>query len=239
MWQYLALLIAVVIGLLILAIIWHVRHLISLREFYSVVPLKRYLMSKEKDNIKPGDILYTRSAISALQEVVVPYIYKHIAIIVKFNNTLYVAETSGKGIIGREGTTLIRRNEGVDIYPLNDRLRSAIGPIFLVKLNKPLTDEKDEALQTTVRYHMGDPYPSLISLYALFILSLPIKTSMYCHTFIRECLINMKLINSGKKTACEIGSFMTSISNYELNDGYKYLSPKQLVYDFECENEIY
>lgn len=239
MWQYLALLLSVTISLLIIAIIWHIRNLVTVKEIYTVIPLKRYLLSNEYKNLKAGDIIYTRSSIAAYQELIIPYIYKHIAIIVEFDNKLYVAETSGKGIIGRSGIKLIKRKGGVDIYPLRDRLKNAIGPVFLSKLNKPLTMEQNDKLQDTVIYHFGEQYPSLIKLYMIFILKMPIKTTMYCHTFVWQCLINMVLVNPEKKTANQIGKFITSIYDYQLNDGYSYEYPKQLIYDFECNEELF
>lgn len=239
MWQYLALLISVVIGLLIIAIIWHIKNLVSVQEVYTVVPLKRYLYSKESSNLKAGDIIYTRSSIAALQELVIPYIYKHVAIIVEFKNNLYISETSGKGIIGRDKDKIIKRNGGVDLYPIRDRFKNTLGPIFLSKLNKPLSNIQNQKLQDTVVDHYGEQYPNLLKLYALFILSIPVDASFYCHTYVYACLINVGLIPNVKKSAHEIGTFITEISDYQLNDGFSYEKPKQLVFDNECEDELY
>lgn len=239
MWHYLALLLAVVIGLLIIAIIWHVRNLVTVKEIYSMIPLKRYLLSQEFKNIKAGDIIYTRSSIAAFQELIIPYIYKHVAIIVEFNGKLYIAETSGKGIIGRSKNKLIKRKGGVDIYPIKERLKNAIGPVFLSKLNKPLTEKKNDKLQDTTIDHLGEPYPNLISLYMLFILRFSIKTTMYCHTFVYTCLVNMGLISSEKRSATEIGKIITTIYEHQLNDGYLYEQPRQLIYDYDCKEELF
>lgn len=239
MWQYLALLISTIIGLLVLAIIWHIRNLVNTKEIYSTIPLKRYLLSKEYNNIKAGDILYTRSSIAAFQELIIPYIYKHVAIVVEFGGKLYVAETSGNGIIARSKNKLIKKRGGVDIYPLKDRIKNAVGPVFISRINKQLTEDKIDNLQDTVIDHFGEPYPPLIYLYALFILRLPIKTTMYCHTFVYTCLINMKLITPQKRSATKIGKLITSIAKYQLNDGYYYEYPRQLIYDFNCDEELF
>lgn len=49
----------------------------------------------------------------------------------------------------------------------------------------------------------------------------------------------MGLVSNEKKSAKDIGLFITSISDYQLNDGYFYESPRQLVYDNECEEELF
>lgn len=232
MWQHLALLISVTIGILILAIIWHVRNLVTDKDVYSVIPMKRVLYSKEKDNFKPGDIIYMRSSIATVQEVVIPYVYKHIAIVVEFNNVLYCAESSNKTVLGRSGKSIIKRIPGVDVYPLHERLKNVIGPIYISRLNKPLTMEKNEKMQDTVMKHLGEPYPSIVYLYIIFTLGIPVKSNLYCHTLVCECLYNMGLI-SEKIKGRKLGKFVTSIYNYELNEGYRYTYPKQLIYDYE------
>ncbi len=239
MWQYLALLLAITIGLLIVFSLWHIKNLIPLVDIYSVIPLKRYLLTKEYKNLKAGDIIYTRSSITTVQEMFVPYIYKHIAIIVDFNDKLYIAETTGKGIIGRSKNKLIERNGGVDIYPLCERLKNIIGPIFISKLNKPLTPEKNDKLQDTVIDKHGESYPNFINLYTLFVLGIPVPTNLYCHTFVYECLINMGILDNVHRSAREIGTLLTSLSEYELNDGYLYEDPRQLIYDNECDEELF
>lgn len=233
MWQYLALLISVVIGILVLAIIWHVKHLVTDRDLYSVIPLKKMMYTKEYNNFKPGDIIYMRSSIATMQEIIIPYVYKHIAIVVEFNNVLYCAEASNKKVLGRFGKKIVQRIPGVDVYPLHDRLKNIIGPMFVSKLNKPLNIEKIEKMQDTIMYHLGEPYPSIVYLYIIFTLGIPIKSNMYCHTLVYECLYNMGLISTKMKSGRKIGKFITTVYNHDLNDGYKYEYPKQLIYDYE------
>lgn len=232
MWRYLALLISTIIGILILAIIWHVKHLVTDKEIYSVVPLQRCLYSKEYKHLKAGDIIYMRSSISSMQEIIIPYVYKHIAIIVEIDNKLYIAESSNKKIIGKSNDKLISRKRGVNIYPLQERLMNVLGVMFIVRLNKSLSNDKQDILIDTILEHIGKPYPHLIQLYMVFILNIPIKIPMYCHIFVYTCLRNMGIVPYFS-TADEIGLYITSIYNYELNDGYKYHYPKQLVYDIE------
>lgn len=236
MWQYLALLIAVIIGILILVIIWHIRNLVTDKDVYSVVPIQKCLYSKEFNKLKSGDILYMRSSITNFQEIAIPYVYKHIAIIVEFNNILYCAEATSKTILGKSGNTLISRKSGVAAYPLRDKLKNSLGPVFISKLNKPLTMEINEKLQDTTIQHLGEEYPSILYLYFIFTLGLPLKTKMYCHTFVYECLYSMGLISSKMKNRKKIGKFITAIYEHDLNNGYRYEFPKQLIYDYE-ENE--
>ena len=239
MWIYLATLISILTILLVIAMIWHIKNLVLAKELYSIIPLKRYLVSKEFKNIKSGDIIYTRSSIASFQELVIPYIYKHVAIIVEFDDKLYIADTSNGGVMGRKKNKLIRRTGGVNMYPLHKWLKYSLGPVFILKLNKPLTEKKNIELYDTIIDKYGEPYPTMLDLYILFTLHIPIKTTLYCHTLLWQCLINMGLVDNQRKSAYELGKFITSISKYQLNDGYEYDHPRQLIYDYECNDELF
>lgn len=239
MWPYLALFITSCIFMLLIAIIWHIKNLVTSRELYSVIPYKRMLASKDFNKINTGDIIYTRNSINPCQEYMIPYIYKHAGIIIEFNNNLYVAETAGRGIQGRKGFKLIRRKNGVGLCLLKDKLKNSVGAIFISKLNKPLDTKRIELLQDTFIIHKNDSYPMIIYLFILFVLHIPIKTNMFCYSFVYQCLLNADLIKEPKTSAREIGKFITEIYNYDLQDGYNYEIPKQLIYDFDCEEELF
>ena len=239
MWKDFVLLITVVVIILLLTLIWHIRHLTSNKEIYSTIPFKRYLLSNEKNNIKSGDIIFTRSSVASFQEVIIPYIYKHAGIIIEFNDTLYIAETFSEKVTGRSHHKLLKHKGGVGLTPFLEWAKNLVGPIFILKLNKPLSPKQIDILHDTVIQHYGEPYPSITSLYFIFIMGLPIKTSLYCYSFVHLCLVNVKLLNEQTLTANELSKFITTIYKYELNDGYRYEKPRQLVYDFECNEEIF
>lgn len=221
-----------------LLLVWHIMHLVSNGEIYSIVPLKRYLFSKEKNNIKAGDLIFTRSSIGTIQEVFVPYIYKHTAIAVEFDNEVYIAETSIAKVGGRDGNTLIRSNSKVVIYTLDTYMKNILGSIFLLKLNKPLSKSQIEILQNTVLDQLGKSYPSLPEMFVNFILNIPIK-KLQCISFVNLCLTDIGLIENKKMSPYQQGIFITNIYKYDLLDGYRYEKPKQLVYDYECNEELY
>ena len=62
---------------------------------------------------------------------------------------------------------------------------------------------------------------------------------MFCYAFVYTCLKNMKLLPNEMKSARQISKFITSIYEHELLDGYKYQMPKQLIYDYDCEEELF
>lgn len=236
MWKDLTILIMSVSLILMVTMIWHVRNLISNKELYKIIPYRRYMLSNEYKNIKTGDLIYTRSAVATMQEMIIPYIYKHAGIIVEFNNTLYIVETFSAKITGRSKEALILHKGGVGMTRLSDWMKHLIGNAYLCKLNKPLMPQHTDALYDTIIHLYGEKYPSITSLYFIFILGLPIKTSPYCYSFVYKCLTNMKLLNYQNLSANELSRIITSIYEIDLNDGYKYEFPRQLIYDFECND---
>lgn len=238
MWEYLSLFLSVSIMLFILIFMIHIKNLMNYEETLTMMPLKRYLLSEEYCNIKSGDILFMRNSITSYQELIIPFIYKHVAIIVEINGKLYIAEASGSEFIAKEKNKLIKNKKCTYIYPLKNELKSIIGPVFLSKLHKPLTDRQNDKLQDTIFCHLHEPYPSLIELYVVSILQIPIKTNMYCFKLIYKCLVNIGLIQQKKMSALELSKFVTSVYKYKLNDNY-YEHPRQLIYDLNTNDELY
>lgn len=238
MWKKITLIQSTIIILLILLIVWHNNQLVNYNDIFLIIPQRRLLMSKNINNIKSGDIIYTAgSSLPTIQGFLIPYFYKHIAIVIKINNKLYIADTSLDKSIGRIGSNLIKRRRGVDIYPLDYKLKNSLGSAFISRLNKPLTNEQNYNLIQTLTNHCNDLYPNVFQLYITGMLNLSIKNIIYCHTLIYNCLVNTNLTKQKKMTLRQLGDFITTLPNRELNDGYKYENVMQLIYDYECNDE--
>lgn len=208
----------------------------SSNTIYPVIPLRRCLYSKE--NIKSGDLLFIRTSLGSIGKIFIPFLYKHVAIVVEYDNELYVAETSKAKIRGRHNDKIIYANSSTNLYKLPTYMKNMLGPVYLLKLNKPLSESQVEVLQDLVLDMIGKPYPSPIELYINYIYGIPIK-KLQCISFVNLCLVSMGLIKNKKESTYDQGVFITNINKYDLLDGYKYEDPKQLIYDYECNEESF
>jgi len=212
-------------------------NVVSTREIYQQMPFNKIYLSDILPSIKTGDIILYRSSLSTfMSSALIPtLVYKHIGIVLKIDNVLYITESSdGSYIYNKTPKRFYFHKPGADIVPLDVKLKHFCGMVFLTQLNKPLPKDKENAIiDKAHEYSKISKYPSPIDLYSNFVFNLKLnKKSLYCFEYIYLLLQHIGIINNKKRSALQICNFMANISIQNLEDGYEYNEVDQLIIDY-------
>lgn len=231
----------IILIILILFTLHYLHKLINHREIYQEIPFNRVLMSKVYDDLKTGDIILFRSSVNSfITDTLIPTtVYKHIGMIIKLNDELYITESGQRNVYAKNSQgDILYLKDGVDILPLKTRLSYYCGMVFLTQLSRPLEPEKEQKLIEYIYELYNINYPSLLELYLNFILNLKITKSLYCFQYVYMLLESIGVIPKQPVSNMELTDFITHIDEYELNDDYSYTELKKIVYDIDIDEKL-
>lgn len=204
-------------------------------EIYKNMTFDRVKLSEIYDELKTGDLLFFRSAISSfvVDKLIPTEIYKHVAMIVKLDDELYCTESTIRDFFAKDDITneLYILKSGVNTMLLIPRLQYYSGLIFIHKLNKPISTSDEIKLIEYINESASIAYPSSLSLYMNLVFNIKISNDLYCYEYIYMLLKHINIITENKTNVKDISNYIANIYKYQLNDGYKYSEGKQLVYD--------
>lgn len=211
---------------------------------YEVLPKDKYLLSETIDKLKTGDILLFRSAAAATPTYMfIPsLLYKHVGILYKKDNKLYLVEMNRKVIFGVNSKgKILYHKDGLNIIPLLPRINQYIGLIVWMKLNKPLTTEQLEHMDNIIHSVYNElTFPSFFKLYMSYMHDKELEdNSMYCYKFIYFILWQLELIDNTKLKLGQVINLINNIHTYDLYDEYKYIQKGQLLVDlYKLDNKL-
>jgi hypothetical protein len=209
----------------------YLKNLNNAVDVYSRINFDRFLFSRESENIKPGDLIFSIAGVFSNVQMFSPEIYKHVAIVIKYNDELYCAESTEATILGKDKDVLIA-GENIVVYPLKNRIKYNLSLLYITQLNKDLTYEQSRLLTEKIMSIRHKKYPSTLSLVLQFIVGIPSKDNLYCYNLVYKLLKYIDIIEQSKKrNSREVSKFITHIDEHELKNGYKYSKFRQLVYD--------
>jgi hypothetical protein len=208
----------------------------SVNELFNKIPFDRYLLSKDYDMFKDGDIFYSINSANIVTTKFIQSPFNHVALIVKKDGVLYIIESSKIGIYRDGQNVYLNKYDNVHMELLSDTVKYSLRMSFICRLNKELDDDRRELLHTLCENYLGKKYPSSSKITAQFLLSyLSIcinkdRDVINCTELIADILTKLNLI-SVPKCMDKVLKLVSNIHKYELNDSYYYNPPKQIVYN--------
>jgi hypothetical protein len=178
------------------------------------------------DELKTGDlILFKSNAIFYVNIFLTNTYYTHVGMIVKKNNILYISETNSNNT---EYMPNYKTNCHSELLPLLIRIKHYPGNCFLMKLNKPLTNEKEILLLKYLDEKY--PYPTSFQIFINYF----IKNNKLRHCFqhVGHLLDKIGLTtNIMSNNIINICDAVENIFTKKINNGYQYDSPIKILYD--------
>jgi len=124
-------------------------------------------------------------------------------------------------------------NYGSDILPFLIRIKYYPGDCFIVRLNKPLDEKRENEL---IKYaHEECPYPTILQGLNIFIeqsFGKQKTRARHCFQHVGYLLDKINITNNMSSNGIySICKKMANIHKEELNDGYQYEMPIKILYD--------
>jgi hypothetical protein len=163
---------------------------------------RKKIRQKEKlsnIHIKSGDLIFFKHDNGNINNISMFFgdEFTHIGIVTEIDGELYLCETVSKGDIYK----LNDRTDGVKMVKLYDRIKTYEGYVFIKKLNKSLTKEQINILNTFYNNKKNIPFCNLYSkvkvMKYIFKCLTGIKNEdfcTFCSAFIADVLVKMKII---------------------------------------------
>jgi hypothetical protein len=235
MWIELSVIIFIILLIITVYSVKVLYYLVDYKKIYLEIPFDRISLSKIYSSLKTGDLLFYRHSVaSIINDILTPSsLYKHGAMIIKYNNELYITESVMSEYYCRDNGVPIKLREGINTVPLKKRLEYYCGVVYLFQLNKPLEPEREKKLIDYCITLKDRPYPSTFDIYLNFIFNIRIKKSLYCFEYLYVLLKYINLLKEQKNNAFEICTYISSIDKHELNNNFSYKNGKLLVYDYD------
>ena len=209
------------------------------------------MISNIYDNLKTGDIILFKCNTLPIIGAFLTYGYfSHIGMVVKkkiYKNDLYISETNPAyeylpSDYNKEKkiTPLLSKNNGwrtqygSDLLPLLVRIKYYPGECFIMRLNKPLDEKKENILFNILSESC--PYPTLFKAIKIFIkekMGYKDTSARHCFQHVGDILDKIGLTNniSSNNSIISICNEISSIPEKDLNDGFKYEPIKRIIYD--------
>lgn len=199
-------------------------------KLFKTIPVDRFLISKDYNNFKDGDIYYNANHSNLITKNAIPSPFNHIGIIIKKDNKLYILESSRIGFNRDDNGVHLHKYGEVHMECLLDKIEYSLNLSFICKLNKHLDDERREKLHYLSNEYLGKKYPSSTKLFFQYLFNYPKYDTVCCYELISDILSNLDLIHipNGLKNSIKV---VANIHKYELKDSYYYEEPKQIIYD--------
>ena len=201
---------------------------------------KKTLLSKEYDTLKSGDIiLFTPSLHNFTNSLLTGCYFSHIGMVVKSENGGKGPRSDDEGLYMSEtnGITAIKTTGGAAFFPLLSRLKYYDGGHFLMRLNKPLDQERKNKLLKLSKEVLDHPYPSLKTK-VLSAVGLSNDNTRHCFQHVGFLLQQMNLLPPEIDLGIFSSANISTIFRYKLNNGYQYEYPVQMVYDLPDDPKL-
>ena len=196
---------------------------------FEYVWIDKLKTSEVYDTLKIGDIfLFVGSTHGFYESLILRSWFNHSAIVVKKNGDhIEMAEMTYGGKLCPGG----EKRYNFNYVPVLTRIKHYNGRVFLMRLNKPLDDERISLVKNFTEKNMDIKFPSMPIMAKEFICG---RSDIYKHCFgyIYKLLEYINMLPKGS----EYGVFscarkITKLHENKLPDGYRYEEIKELVYD--------
>jgi len=194
---------------------------------YEYYKNEKYIeISNIYDELKNGDIiLFKSNTIFYVNIFLTNTYYTHIGMVVKKNGILYISETNAGDVLY---TPNCKTKNCSELLPLLIRIKYYPGDAFLMKLNKPLTSEKEELL---LKYSNEKiPYPTSFQAFINYFTRN--NNIRHCFQHVGNLLDKIGITtNIMKNNIINICPAVENIYTKKINDGYQYNTPIKILYD--------
>jgi hypothetical protein len=191
--------------------------------------LDKIKISEVYDDLKIGDIfLFVNSTHGFYESLILRSWFNHTAVLVKKNGDhMEMVEMTFGSKPHKNG----KRCYDVNFIPVLTRAKHYNGRVFLMRLNKPLDDERMERTISFAENNKCIKFPTMGIMAKEFIFGRS-DTYKHCFGYVWKLLEYINLLPHGS----EYGVFncarkITKLHEKQLPDGYRYEEIKELVYD--------
>lgn len=194
---------------------------------YEYYKNEKYIkISNIYDDLKSGDIiLFKSNTIFYVNIFLTNTYYTHIGMVVKKNDILYISETNAENVLYIPN---YKTNNGSELLPLLIRIKHYPGDCFLMKLNKPLTSEKEKILLKHANEKI--PYPTAFQAFINYFTKN--NNIRHCFQHVGNLLDQIGITNNiMKNNIINICSAVENIFTKKINDDYQYSNPIKILYD--------
>lgn len=202
------------------------------------------IMSLNKIHFKTGDLLlFKHDAMNPFLKYMFGDEFSHIGIVLEKDGELYICEGVGSGDLYK----LDKREKGLKIVDLEDRLKTYEGHVCVRKLNKPMTPKMKILFKKYCDDNMKTDFCYLYDLKKNIMDSLMCMVNIKdepkcisCSSFIIRLLKYINLIDDKKFNTpyCYRPQKIHDVLDSSLNFGYKYNDLITIDFDHEKFNDV-